>query len=75
MTVKQLQTLKLFALNYSLDKIAQKLKVSKSTVRSRLKALKSTQEFDNSCSLRAAYKRAKYNLLHPISLEELSGIL
>ena len=74
MTLKQLQALKLFAVGYSLDKIAQKLSVSKSTIRSRLKAINNTPEFDNSCGVRSAYKQAKYNLKHPVSIEELSGV-
>lgn len=75
MTEKQLNTLKLFALGYSLDKIAQRLKVSKSTIRSRLKVLSNIPEFDNAYGIRGAYKRAKYNLQHPVSIEELGGVL
>ncbi len=75
MTKKQLQTLKLFAMNYSLDKIAQKLRVSKSTIRSRLRVLNLRPEFDNAYSIRSAYKCAKWNIEHPISLEECRGIL
>ncbi len=75
MTEKQIQTLKLFAMNYSLDKIAQRLRVSKSTIRSRLKVLNPRPEFDNAYSLRCAYKQAKWNIEHPISLEECWGIL
>ena len=75
MTKKQLSTLKLFALGYSLNKIAKKLKMSKSTIRCRLNALNNTPEFDNSCGIRGAHKRAKYNLQHPVSIEELSGII
>ena len=71
MTTKQINTLKLFAMGYSLDKIAQKLCVSKSTIRSRLKVLKPTTAFDNACGIRACYKRLKYNLLNPISIEDL----
>ena len=72
MTPIQLKTLKLFAVGYSLNKIAKKLNVSKSTIRCRLTALNNTPEFDNSCGIRGAYKRAKYNLQHPVSIEELS---
>lgn len=75
MTKKQLQTLKLFAMNYSLDKIAQKLHVSKSTIRSRLKVLNLRPEFDNAYNIRNAYKRAKWNIEHPISIEECWGII
>jgi len=75
MTNKQISTLKLFALGYSLNKIAKKLNVSKSTIRCRLHALNNTPEFDNSCGVRGAYKRAKHNLQHPVSIEELSEVI
>lgn len=75
MTNKQISTLKLFALGYSLNKIAQKLNVSKSTIRCRLSALNNTPEFDSSCGIRGAYKRAKHNLQHPVSIEELSEVI
>ena len=70
MTKKQLNTLKLFALNYNIKSIAKKLNVSKSTIRSRLATLKDTFEFDNACGIRGSLKRVKYNLYHPESLEE-----
>ena len=71
MTTKQISTLKLFAMGYSLDKIAHKLCVSKSTIRSRLKVLKPTTAFDNACGIRNCYKRLKYNIKYPISIEVL----
>lgn len=75
MTNKQLIVLKYFALGYNLDKIAKKLQVSKSTIRSKLKSLNNTPEFDNVCGIRGAHKRARYNLQHPVSIDVLRGVL
>ena len=75
MTIKQLNTLKLFALGYPLHVIANKEQVSLSTVRSRLKTINTTSEFDNACGIRHCYKRAKANIRNPKHLNELNIVL
>jgi DNA-binding NarL/FixJ family response regulator len=75
MTEKQIQILKLFALGYPLHTIAIKQQISISTVRSKLKAIHATNEFNNACSTRHCYKRAKANIRNPKQLNELSIVL
>ena len=71
MTETQLITLKYFALGYSVEKIATKQKVSTSTIRSRIKLLEQRypEYFENACGVRNAYKRLRYNVNHPSSLD------
>lgn len=59
MTKKQTTTLVLFAKNYSLQVIANKMGVSLSTIRERIKALseRHQREFNNALGVRKSYKR------------------
>lgn len=59
MTKKQIQTLLLFAQNYSLQVIAKKQGVSLATIRERIKSLSKNhlKEFGNAAALRDTYKR------------------
>lgn len=72
MTERQLNVIKLFAMGYGLDSIAKKQKVSTSTIRAKLKILakRFPIEFDNACGIRNAYKRSKYNLEHPLNIND-----
>ena len=75
MTDKQLETLKLFALGYPLHVIATKQRVSLSTVRSRLKTINTTSEFENACGIRNCYKRAKVNIKNPLHFDPYQEVL
>jgi hypothetical protein len=75
MTGKQLNTLKLFALGYPLHVIATKQRVSLSTIRSRLKAINTTSEFENACGIRNCYKQAKLNIKNPLHFDLYQKVL
>lgn len=82
MTTKQIQTLLLFAQNYSLVAIAKKMRVSLTTIRQRIKALGKnySKEFGNAVALRRAYKRDRdairnakdFSNFHSIDVENIS---
>lgn len=61
MTNKQVQTLLLFAQNYSMKTIAKKQKVSLTTIRERIKSLSQNHpiQFSNAAGLRDSYKRTR----------------
>jgi len=76
MTDKQLDTLKLFAVNYSISTIARKQKVCIGTIRDRIRAISKRYptEFENACGIRNSYKRIKHNLSCPEDLNSV-GII
>lgn len=79
MTNKQVETLVLFAKNYSITIIAKKLKISRQTVKSRLNRIQKQypEYFDNALSIRQSYKSIKRGLQRALSeadIEYLFGI-
>lgn len=69
----QIKTLLDFAKNYSMDKIAQKHKVSRPTISSRLSRIskRDPKAFGNALSIRNAKKRILNNIRNPMRLSEL----
>jgi len=74
MTQKQINTLILFAMGLPFHKIARRERVSISTVRSRLKAINNTNEYNKACSIRNSNKRLKYNIKNPLQISSIDAV-
>lgn len=74
LTKKQTKTLVLWAQNYTMHNIATKMKVSVSTIKTRLKQIKKShfKEFENTQSLRDAHKKLKLEIKSTKTFTEMS---
>ena len=73
LTDKQTKTLVLWAQNYTMSNIAKRLKVSISTIKTRLKQIKKShlKEFNNTLSLRNAHKKLKNEIKNTKTFTEM----
>jgi predicted DNA-binding protein YlxM (UPF0122 family) len=73
LTDKQTKTLILWAQNYTMSNIAKRLKVSISTIKTRLKQIKKShlKEYENTESLRNAHKKLKTEIKYTKTFTEL----
>ena len=71
-TMKQTKALKLWARDFTIKEIAQKMGVSYGTIKERISIIKKRfpEYYENAQGIRDTLKRSKHGIAHPLSLGE-----